>query len=422
MLRVDRICVYIIMLGLVLIIPGIPYLTVVDEISAFLFGGVAVLDCVINKNWRKYKLLWIVMAIMTFYAIYSVTMVHFNVAKAVMLDWVITIKPFLPFIVMFAVAPKFTDADKRIIKVVCSINAAFLSAAFCGGHGVVESIVLHVAYGGAIISVSMMFYLYCSIDINGKISRRDIAIVVAFLAFGLLCAKAKYYGFFVLAIFFLFAYRPGIMRHITPGRVIGVLVICALVIAVSWHKIEYYFITGNNESFDPNEVQSFARPALYITGFLILLDFFPFGSGLGSFASFASEQFYSGVYYYYGIDKVYGLSPSYSAFICDAYYPSLAQFGVVGLLLFIYFWCYSYNFLRVMTRKEPIRLKYTFVIGSMIVCFILIECTSGTIFTQSIGAIAMALYGMICAQGKGLSIKSEDIEKSEQENILTRKI
>lgn len=422
MLRIDRICVYIIMLGLIFIVPSIQYIMFIDEFCAMLFGCAALLDCIVNHNWRKYKLLWIVMAIMTFYAIYSVTMVHFNISKAIFVDWIISLKPYVPFIVMFAVAPKFTDADKKIIRGICVFNAAILSLAFCCGHSVVEAIVFHVAYGGAIISVSMMFYLYCSIDINGKISRRDIAIVVAFLAFGLLCAKAKYYGFFVLAIFFLFAYRPGIMRHITPGRVIGMLVVCALVIAVSWHKIEYYFITGNSESFDPNEVQSFARPALYITGFLILLDFFPFGSGLASFASFASAEYYSGVYAYYGIDKVHGLSQNYTDFICDAYYPSLAQYGIIGVLLFIWFWRYSYNYLRLALRQNSNEFRYLFILGSLIICFILIECTSGTILVQSGGMVAMALYGIICAHGKEMVSKRQKIEKGDQENRLTRKI
>lgn len=422
MLRIERICVYIIMLGLILLIPSIQYISYLDEFGALLFGCIAALDCVVNRNWRKYKLLWIVMAIMAFYAVYSVTMVHFNVLKAVMLDWVITIKPFLPFIVMFAVAPRFTESDKRIIRGICVFNAAFLSAAFCCGHSVVEAIVFHVTYGGTAIFASMMFYLYCSIDSDGKISRRDIVTALVLLTFGLLCTRAKYYAIYVLVLYFLYVYRPGMLRQITPLRAIGLLFIGVLVLAVSWHKIEYYFLVGNSDSFDPTVVQSFARPVLYVTGFLILFDFFPFGTGLGTFASYASQQYYSGVYYYYGIDKVHGLSERMSDFICDAYYPSLAQFGVVGLILFICFWCYSYKFLRNLIRVSGNEFRYPFIVGSLLICFILIECTSGNTFTQIIGTFVMALYGMICAQGKALSVKSEEIEKSEQENIITRKI
>lgn len=359
---------------------------------------------------------------MILYAIYSVVFAKFNVIQAIVLDLVISLKPFVPFIVMFAVGPRFVELDKQIMRGVCLINAILSIIALCCGYGVVKLIYFHPMYCGAVIFVSLMFFLYCNMDKNGQVSRISLIFVVILLALGLLCTRAKYFGEFVLAMFFLFAYRPGIMRQLTLKRALGLLAVGVLIIAVSWNKIEYYFLTGNSGTFDPSVVESYARPVLYATSFLILLEFIPFGSGLGSFATYASEQFYSDVYFYYGIDKVYGLSPTYSAFICDAYYPSLAQFGFAGLILFICFWRYSYNFIRIALRQENFRFKNLFIIGSLIICFILIECTSGTIFTQSIGAIAMALYGMICAQGKELCIKGEEIEKSEQENILTRKI
>lgn len=47
-------------------------------------------------------------------------------------------------------------------------------------------------------------------------------------------------------------------------------------------KISFYFITGNSDSFDPNVMESFARPVMYLHGFTILFDYFPFGSGLAS--------------------------------------------------------------------------------------------------------------------------------------------
>lgn len=423
MLRVDRICVYIIMLGMVFIIPGIKFITYLDEFCAMLFGGIAVLDCIVNGNWRKYKLLWIIMSIITLYAVYSLTMVRFNVPRAIFLDWVISVKPFIPFIVMFAIAPKFTQADKKIIKVICLLNAAVLSAAFLCGHNVVQAVVFHVTYGGTTIFMSMMLYLYCSIGSDRQISKRALTIAIVFLTFGLLCTRAKYFGIYVLSLYFLYAYRPGVLRHLTLTRLIGLLMIAGLVIAVSWHKIEYYFLTGNSGTFDPTVAESFARPVLYATSFLIFLDFFPFGSGLASFATHASEHYYSDLYFYYGIDKVWGLSPSYPNFICDAYYPSLAQFGIIGLILFMFFWRYCYKFLRIFIRQNATKYRFSFVIGSLIICFIMIECTSGNTFTQIVGTFAMALLGMLCAQGRELYESQSNSEcDATQEKLQIRKI
>src|SRR5699024_8630698 len=83
-----------------------------------------------------------------------------------------------------------------------------------------------------------------------------------------------------------------------------------------------------------------ARFALYATSFKIFGDYMPFGCGLGTFATHASRVDYSPIYGEYGIDYIWGLSKSYSAFISDTYYPSLAEFGVVGLVLFVLFWFY----------------------------------------------------------------------------------
>lgn len=411
MIRIDRFCIYIIMLGMILVIPSIHYITFIDELCALLFGSVAILDCVFNKNWSRYRLLWIVMSILTCYAIYSLTVIHFNIPQAIAMDWIVELKPFVPFLVIFAINPSLNTSDKKIIKKICFFNCILLSIAFFAGHRVVELLVFHVTYGGTIIFSCMMYYLYCSINNEGKISKTDIVIALIFLSIGLLCLRAKYYGIYVLYLYFIYLYKPGVLRKFSMKHAIGLITLLMVVVAVSWHKIQYYFISGNSNSFDPTVVESFARPVLYVTGFQILFDFFPFGTGLASFATAASSQYYSDVYYYYGIDKVHGLAPNLDFdFICDAFYPSLAQFGVFGLALFIYFWLHTYNYLRLLIRENVDKYRYPFIIGSLIICFILIESTAATTFTHNIGLIVMTLYGLICAKGKQISLQAKHVE------------
>ena len=69
----------------------------------------------------------------------------------------------------------------------------------------------------------------------------------------------------------------------------------------------------------------------------ILADYFPFGSGFATYGTFASGVHYSDIYAQYGMDNIYGLTKSYYSFVADTYYPSLAQFGVVGVCLFFLF-------------------------------------------------------------------------------------
>lgn len=420
MIRLDRICVYIIMLGLIFIIPSVMYITFLDELFSLVFGSIAIIDCLLNNNWRRYKLLWIIIALMTFYAIYSLTVVHFTTLPGIILDWVIEIKTFIPFIVLFAITPKFTQKDKHIISIICLFNASLMSLCFLFGHRFVSAIVFHVAYGGSIIFLSCLYLLYCNYNKHGQLSKKTLITVMILLTLGLLCTRSKYYAIYILSFTLLFFYRPNFFRHFNIRHAAYALGLLLIVLAVSWQKIQYYFLTGASDSFDPTVIESFARPVLYITGGLILLDFIPFGSGLGSFGSFASEKYYSEVYYHYGIDKVWGLSPSTGFFICDAYYPSLAQFGIVGIILFIWFWVYIYRFLRFMIRKNSEKYRYPFTIGALIVCYILIECSSGTSFTQQIGMFAMSLLGIIC--GIGREIKEADREESYLINKKTIKI
>lgn len=80
-----------------------------------------------------------------------------------------------------------------------------------------------------------------------------------------------------------------------------------------------------------------ARPALYIVGFRILKDYFPMGSGFGTFASSLSGEYYSPLYSKYGIQNTSGLMKAEGyPYMADTYWPYVyAQFGAFGMLFYI---------------------------------------------------------------------------------------
>lgn len=79
-----------------------------------------------------------------------------------------------------------------------------------------------------------------------------------------------------------------------------------------------------------------ARGYLYVTGYKIAKDLFPFGSGFGTFGSFISSKFYSPLYFEYGISDVWGLSPSMKSYIADTYWAMImGENGFIGLALII---------------------------------------------------------------------------------------
>lgn len=426
MISLEKWCNYILIFGLIMLVPSIVHVKFADELCALaLMTGVA-LDCIFNGNWQRYNLLWLFIAIMTFYAVYSLTVVHFNVPAAILVDWIIELKPYLPFVIFFCVKPWFTPREKKMINAVSMFNAVFSILMLMVDKHIMRAVMLHPTYCGNIIFISCLFLIYCNLDKDGQLPRKIFYTVMLFLTLGLLCGRSKYFGLYVFVLFFLFVYKPGMMRKLNFKHAIVIGITLAMVVIVAWGKIEYYFLTGGADSFDPEVIESFARPVMYATAGLVIADFIPFGSGLASLGTYASEQWYSDLYYYYGINNVHGISPQEPAFICDAFYASLGQFGIVGVILFIWFWIYAFSFVKALICSDSYKFKYFYVTGSLIILYLLIESTSGNALTQSVGMVPMCLLGMIAGSGRAFKAEQKAEKQAAQSGrelaLSTRKI
>ncbi|MED3820743.1 O-antigen ligase family protein [Priestia aryabhattai] len=109
--------------------------------------------------------------------------------------------------------------------------------------------------------------------------------------------------------------------------VIFYIIIAVMFVTISWQRIVDQFLTDNTQ----------ARGLLMRTAFKIASDYFPLGSGLGTFGSNASKLNYSQLYYEYGLSNVWGLSKEYPAFITDSYWAMvIAEMGAIGILIIIF--------------------------------------------------------------------------------------
>ena len=412
MLKTDRLCVWVLIFGFAMFIPSIYIIKFADELCALMLALVVGLDCIVNGNWKRYVPLWLVVAFFGAYVVYSIFFVHFNTVNYVLMDFVIEIKTLISFLTFYCVKPRLTCKDKAVLRRIALINSSIIALSFLGGYALVALIVFHVAFAGIVIFVSMLIYISCSIQKDGTLDMHTIRTACIYMLIGIACTRSKYYGECVLFLFMMLIYKPNMFNKINYKHVFMMIGVLALVIAVAWQKIQYYFLMGGGETFDPNEVATFARPVMYATGALILVDYFPFGTGLASFGSYASQN-YSDVYYEYGIDKVFGLSPQMPDFICDALYPSLAQFGVIGVILFFGMFVWIYGRLAKLLEGNPKKFHYQFVVGVLGICFILIEGVAGTAFTMSCGFIIMAYLGYLC------SMKTETSESVAPEEKLS---
>lgn len=406
MLRVDRICVIIFIFTFAMLIPGVKLMRYADELATLALAAVATLDCVVNHNWRRYKLLWIMMAIMTGYLLYSL-LLPYNTPRAIALDWLIQLKPFIPFVVTLAVAPEFTSSERVAIKIISVINVAIIPVIWALGDDAIVDTIQHPSYLGITTFVSASAFYFASIEPDGRVSPTSLAITVIMLAVGLTGGRSKYFGSAVFATFMLVFYTPHMMKRFGRIAIISWGVVIGLVLLVGWHKFEEYFLAGDTSRIDTEMISTIARPMLYAVGGMILIDHIPLGSGLASFASFASADSYSEIYHIYKLDKVWGLSPEMPEFICDAFYPSLAQFGIVGIALFGWFWLYVAKMLRALVRTDSAQSGKLFALAWTLIVFLLIESVASTTFVQSGGLLCMMLLAMICARSP-IVINSEN--------------
>lgn len=420
MLSLRKTYFYIFVFVLLIQIPCVVLVKPLDEFSVLLLLLLSFLDMAVNRNFGRYKYFFVLIGIFTLFLIYTLFWCNFNIFKAVLMDYIIQMKPFVPFVLTYSIAPSFTMEEKSVIKKIAIAVVLVVFATFISGE--VSLILGFVTYIGLISFICFIIYMLCSIDEKGKLAKKDIYIAIGILLVGLCSTRAKYFGEFVVAIYFLFLYRPGLFKHIRIKHIIVFTLALAMMFAVSWNKIEYYFIAGSGDTFDVEVVESYARPVLYGTMWLILMDFPFLGSGLASFATISSspEVHYSGLYYEYGINNVWGLSEGMPLFICDAFYPGLAQFGFVGIALFVMFWMWIYRKLRVVLHKEG---KYMFSLGFMIVIYFAIESVAGTAFVQGVGVIGMMLLGMILSKYKGIShTEAKEIYQGEYKDVNNKRL
>lgn len=190
-------------------------------------------------------------------------------------------------------------------------------------------------------------------------------IALALVLTGMLAPKFKFMGEVVCFIAFVFFLKKR-LNFRSPKTVIYCAIIVAITLTVTWTRFDGYYVTGlNNEEL--------ARPMSYKTSLKILYDYFPFGSGMGSFACNGAWKYYSPLYYKYNLNGIWGLSDQSigsGCFICDAYYPTLAQFGIVGILFFLWFWKRRMSAINVI-----IDMRY-YRVAMITICCLAIEQTA----------------------------------------------
>lgn len=325
----------------------------------------------LNSSEKFPKEFWAFIVISLFYLIYSIIL---KIASpiAILYDFQQQVKPFVVFYCTSYLNPKFNKKQMQVISItciiativtICVIPQSIASTAFMGGH--IASL--------ASLSMALFCILY-------YLNQRRSFLSLSILSLGLFSTRAKFFVTYAFSMILLCIHKR--VRLFSLKVLVALcILIFILVNYVIWDKFSIYFIQGVDNGA--------ARTLFYITFLKILNDYFPFGSGLASFANNATAVFYSPLYYKYDLWQVWGCTPDYPAFVSDAYYPNLAQFGIVGVFLFFYFLYKRYN--------EITRLKNVdrYILGLIILMTILFESVADTTILSNRGALFFLILGML---------------------------
>ncbi|MEG1998525.1 MAG: O-antigen ligase domain-containing protein, partial [Bacteroidales bacterium] len=357
----------------------------VDELLIYFLLSFTVLVALLQKRVRDLKGLLILLSIFIFYLIYSITITKINTPNAAFNDFIIQLKPFIAFFCVYVLKPQFTVKEKKLLRYICVSLAALMLIIFIIPGDLWESVFFHRAYLGISATILSMIYYYCSPG-----DKRSKIYTLLILSVGLLGMRSKFYGFFVMAIFMLFFFQPDMFKRIRLKHIIMAVVVLIGILFVAWEKISFYFIT-NDDITTKEFTESAARAALYAKSPEIIADYFPFGSGLGTYATYSSGLYYSPLYEKYDLSDVWGLVRGEGSFISDTFYPELAQFGIFGIILYILF--IRYIFLKIKNSVNILQDK-NIHIAILMLSFVLIESVAGSVFLQGGGAMAMMLLAL----------------------------
>ena len=300
----------------------LPGFSSIDEIMMgilFVYTFMKYSNRSINRRpWREFM---VCLSVIAFYTLYSL-MFGVNVAGGIWLDFMQEVRPYTIIFCTWILNPRFTKKQK---KWMLGTMVLTLFSWIAYHPETIESANAEFPVLGQLaICTGMAWYLLT------EDTKRNRYIALALVLTGMFAPKFKFMGELVCFIAFVFFVKKQ-LNFKSPKTVFFAVVLVAAVLVVTWTRFDAYYVTGlDNEAM--------ARPMSYKTSLQILWDYFPLGPGMGSFACNGAWKFYSPLYFEYNLTNIWGLSPEMGFFICDAYYPTLAQFGIVGVFFFCWFW------------------------------------------------------------------------------------
>lgn len=304
-------------------------------------------------NRRPWKEFMVCISLIAFYTVYSL-LFGANVSGAVWLDLMQEIRPYAIIYCTWILNPRFTKKQKKWM-LGTMVLTLFSWIAYHPQTLDTQVEAEFPVLGQLAICTGMSWYLFT------KETKRNRNIALLLVLTGMLAPKFKFMGEVVCFIAFVFFLKKK-LNFQSPKTIAYCVLVVVVILAITWTRFDTYYVSGLSND-------ELARPMTYKTSLRILWDYLPFGSGMGSFACNGAWKFYSPLYYKYNLNGILGLNEG-GGFICDAYYPTLAQFGIVGVFFFCWFWKR-----RLVAFNQIVDMRY-YRVAMLTFCCLAIEQTA----------------------------------------------
>lgn len=304
---------------------------------------------------------------------------------------------FLKFPIIMTLLPQVCGRIKINYSKICSLCKFIVIVTLvfaCVGY--VVDIGVYLNDSGRLLKTFEFYYRHTTFFVSSYVTvlivliqdsmknNKIYVLLTCFLLFMSQRTKAYFVIVVVIAIYLFGENRIKKLYYIISNRIkfkskyIYIVLVVGVIAAwiIGKDKIIYHFSYG----------VSAARPALYIIGIKIMMDFFPIGSGWGTFASYISGEYYSGIYKTYGISEVNGLTQQKYAYTGDVFWPYIyGQLGVFGCIAYVYL---IYRFF--INQFSKLR-KYDTIIAFLVLWIYALFASTAEAYFTNVTGVHMAL-------------------------------
>lgn len=241
--------------------------------------------------------------------------------------------------------------------------------------------IIKLFYSHPTILVAMcvsMFALifWCNNEKYKKSNSITMVMLILLMASTLRIKAIAYIG----VIFVLYIFIVKFKKKIDLKKI---LIIALIAIIIAFDQLYFYLVQGSD----------FARTVLMKTSISIAQDYFPLGTGFGTFASYVSGVKYSPIYQIYGINNIYGLEAGNAPYVSDTFWPMiLGQFGILGFIS--YFIIILMLFMKIQKLYEKGKnLEYFSAI--ILLAYLMIASTAESAFVNPTAMSMAFLLGIL---------------------------